>query len=979
MKLVKYIFALAAAAAVQGAAAQYYSWGSDPSSLRWRTIRTPEVRVVYPDTVENIARRTLYYIERLQPFESEGFDRPPLRLSFVMHPENMLSNGLTMWMPKRIDFLTSPAVAGYSMPWLKQLAAHEYRHAVQYNNLNRGVIRVLSWPLGQQGSVIGLLFMPLWAIEGDAVTFETQVSTFGRGLQPSFSIHYRAAGRELLERRNPDKWFCGSYRDYIPDHYHIGYQLVSYSYDRYGERLWNDVTRFGVRNPYCFFTVRTGLKKYASTTVPQLFRDTFTRLNDFWEAHPAPDDSSCALSPQQGIYTVYEWPQYAGGGILSLKSDLAHAARFVTTGSDGTERPLAHTGLLSSRPATDGQRVWWTEYRNSTLFAERVNSRLCFMDLGDGRTHTVRGIRDALYPTPARDRLARIAYRPDGRYSLVISPADAPQKPSSTLLLPEGIEIHGLAWDDLTDTFSVIVTDDQGMHIAAVDTAAGRLVPLTRSAYITLSDLRAAGGRLYFGSTASGRDEAHMIDLADTLQRRITDSRYGAFAPSPSPDGRHAAVTQFGRNGYRLAVQSLDTAPMHPVPWTETPREILNPPHRRIAHINLDTVRYTPADREESQRQHPSRRRTRVGGLFNIHSWMPLSLDIFSAVDEHKADMAFGATILSQNLQSSATAYASYGWSRDEGSRVMGAIRYSGFGPQLSFEGRYGGNQIIYSMTVRDNEGQTQEQPVPQPERYYSLDAGISLPLRLDAGYRSRLLSLSADWNYSNGLVARIDRLERDPETGGAANLDRIGYKRGLHKLSFGLSFSEQVRTAYRDFLPRFGYVAAVNYSADPSNRLFSDMVSLYGRLYLPGVAAHHSLSLAAEYRTSVGGWRDASGRPALTFRSSRLLPTGFRSADVQSDNCISASAAYRLPLCYPDGGIPGVLYFRRIRLGAEFDFARFGSAAGRRSIYSYGLEAVFDINLLRLPAAGGMAFTVRVFRTSDGRTVAESGIGLPF
>ena len=55
-----------------------------------------------------------------------------------------------MWMPKRIEFLTTPSVDSYSMPWVKQLVAHEYRHAVQYNNLNRGLIRISSYRSGSR-------------------------------------------------------------------------------------------------------------------------------------------------------------------------------------------------------------------------------------------------------------------------------------------------------------------------------------------------------------------------------------------------------------------------------------------------------------------------------------------------------------------------------------------------------------------------------------------------------------------------------------------------------------------------------------------------------------------------------------------------------------------------------------------------------------------------------------------------------------
>lgn len=58
---------------------------------------------------------------------------------------------------------------------------------------------------------------------------------------------YRAMGRVgrdykgRRDRRNIDKWFCGSYRDYIPDHYELGYQICSYAYARYDENVWDRV------------------------------------------------------------------------------------------------------------------------------------------------------------------------------------------------------------------------------------------------------------------------------------------------------------------------------------------------------------------------------------------------------------------------------------------------------------------------------------------------------------------------------------------------------------------------------------------------------------------------------------------------------------------------------------------------------------------------------------------------------------------
>ena len=348
------------------AGAQYYTWGSDPAGLKWSTIRTPDVRMIYPDTVSGVARRTLFYIRTVQPDISYGFRHGPMRIPFVMHPENFQSNGLVMYLPKRVEFLTSPAIDGYSMPWYKQLVAHEYRHAVQYNNLNRGVIRALSYILGQQGSTIGLLCMPIWAMEGDAVMSETAMSSFGRGLQPSFSMGYRAMGRVgrdykgRRDRRNIDKWFCGSYRDYIPDHYELGYQICSYAYARYDENVWDRVAWFGSRNPYMLATTRIALEKYYGTNVRELFRETFDALERHWDSLPRTGDSAVPLVPMpEGNYTTYQWPlPLSDTTVLVLKTDYDRPSRFVRLDTrTGAEEPVCYTGLVSTRPAMSGGRA----------------------------------------------------------------------------------------------------------------------------------------------------------------------------------------------------------------------------------------------------------------------------------------------------------------------------------------------------------------------------------------------------------------------------------------------------------------------------------------------------------------------------------------------------------------------------------------------------------------------------------------------
>ncbi|MEG2366417.1 MAG: hypothetical protein RSB29_06685, partial [Alistipes sp.] len=406
------------------AAAQYYTWGSDAASLRWNQVRTHDVQLIYPDTVAAVARRTLFYIDTVKPDIGYGFRHGPMRIPFVMHPENFQSNGLVIWLPKRIEFLTSPSVESYSMPWIKQLVAHEYRHAVQYNNLNRGVVRVASWFLGQQGSTLGLIYLPIWTIEGDAVMSETAMSSFGRGLQPRFTLEYRAMDDLSQARRNVDKWFCGSYRDMVPDHYQMGYQICSYTYDHFGKNIWDKVAWYSVRNPYWILPNTVALKKFYKTSEKQLFCDTFHHLSTFWSSLPTPKDSSEPLTtlPAKN-YTTYASPlPLDDSTLLVVKSDYNRPSRFVRLNTrTGAEQTICYTGNISTRPDVGGSHVWWTEYRRSLLFEQRVNSQLCYMDLRDGRPRTYPATRNALYPVVMRDSLpAWVEYQPEGLYVVVL-------------------------------------------------------------------------------------------------------------------------------------------------------------------------------------------------------------------------------------------------------------------------------------------------------------------------------------------------------------------------------------------------------------------------------------------------------------------------------------------------------------------------------------------------------------------------------
>ena len=222
-----------------------------------------------------------------------------------------------------------------------------------------------------------------------------------------------------------------------------------------------------------------------------------------------------------------------------------------------------------------------------------------------------------------------------------------------------------------------------------------------------------------------------------------------------------------------------------------------------------------------------------------------------------------------------------------------------------------------------------------------------------------------------------------------------MGYTEGVHQLSTGISVSEQVRMSRRDFLPPWAITLSANYVLNPTTDDFGHLVVAYGKLYTPGFAKHHSLSVAASYQTSIGGFQSKAVLSSLAYKSTRLVPRGFSSYDISNDHYLATSINYQLPIWYPDGGWEGVIYFKRLRLNIGADYASFRNRAFskgegdiinyRKRIGSVGLDLGVDFNLFALPNSATVSATLSVYRkmvyspTKSGKMYFSFGLGLPF
>lgn len=948
------------ATALPRAWAQYYDWGQDPASIKWERTKTPSGDFVFPRTYRKNASRLINYMDTVRPWVSYGFSYGPMKLPLVVHSQNFSSNGLVLMAPKRMEFIVTPPAGMAAMPWLKQLAVHEYRHSVQYNNLDRGLIRVLSRVIGQQGSMIGAGLLPYWFLEGDAVLAETQMSSYGRGLQPSFTIDYRMFCLEGLDF-SEDQYFSGSFRHPMPSQYELGYQIVSYADTKYGHNIWNKVARYASRNPYVLFTNYFGLRKYYDTTPGRLYREAFDDLWSYWRSQEEAGNSAELIPTRIRTYTTYTSPvAMPDGRIAAFKSDLQRPSRIVSVDtSSGEERLLARTGNVSSPMTVGGGRIYWTEYRQSTFWQQRVNSQLCYFDIADGRKGIVKEERRVTYPVAMEDgSYAAVEYDYDGTYSI--------KHGEWRVAMPDTLSVHGLAYDDLSQAFYFIGLSDAGMWIGTLSKGSG-MRAVTRPNRSSIANLRAGRGKLYYNSIATGKDEAHMYDLAEGKEYAISHSKYGSF--SPSPLGAGVAQTTFTKDGYRLALQDAEST-RRQVEWSELPLNTVNPPRRKWDVMNIDRVMVADTT------IYKPRKYRRGLNLVQIHSWAPFYFDPEELVSEADFSFGVGATLLSQNLLNSTFSQLGYKYTK-EGHLVRGKINYYGWAPKFELKAEWSSmDQLDYRAFIFAQA----EDADYRPRDYFGIEGRVYLPLLLSNGYHNRRLTPQVAWEYNNGRV--ISKGIAVDNGVPVLDGDRLTFRNGFNKLTASLQYTDNVRLAYRDFLPRWGYTARVSASGNPLSDMYGNLVSAFGRVYLPGVAPQHSLMLRATTQKVVG-------EGLYGFKSKELFPRG---ADYNRINPRTFSAFaidYQMPVWYPDGGIPGVLYVTRVRLNLGFDMAFCKTPALvpggtvvrdlKERIWSYGVDVTLDMIPLSMPFNTQGTLGVSIYKPSNSNGVSVGvGVSLP-
>ncbi|MDR3141252.1 MAG: hypothetical protein LBU37_05960 [Tannerellaceae bacterium] len=908
------------------AQAQFVDYGADPSRFKWNIAKLPYYNLIYPQGLDSMAYRYALYLENAYPHIQKTIGKPmKAKFPVVLHPGNMSPNGMVAWAPRRMELITTPASKLEPQRWDKHLVVHESRHVFQTGKVMNGMFRPLYYLIGEQATGIAAFFLPTWFLEGDAVGIETGMSNAGRGRLPEFNMPYRAQMLEGDRFFSFDKWHLGSYKDYTGDFYALGYNLTSFARHTFGSDIWDKTTSRYVTHFFDIPMFSNAFKHHSGISTDQLYSQTFAFLKEEWDRQ---DTGYCApgyISPAVRNYTSYMYPQAINDStIVAVKSGIQDINSLVTI-TNGKEKRVSYIGTVNSRLALNNNRVYWTETVSGLRWAHESYSVLKYYDFTAKRIQTVSSKQRYLTPSVnSNGQIAAVSrFTMEGEAQVVLLDTDS-GKELHIYPVPDNAFVKELTFGDDEHIIAVAV-HDTGINLIRLDVKTGQWDELLQTASVNIASPVWQNGNLYFESGLNGTNNIYSLDMANLQTYRLTSSRFGAFNPAFSTDGKQLLFSDYHAKGYRVASLSVDSLLMEKAdfdkPYPFTLAETLASQERfNIDSAELEPVAFNPE---------PYRKGLHT---FKIHSWAPFYYDVAEAMNTSADDLSTivkpGAMILTQNTLNTAIGQA--GWYYRKGyHHGKLTFSYSGWFPVINLDADYGGKAFTMAWE-KNEEGNDITKGYYTNRNLLEAEAQVYLPFNLTRNHSVRGIQPSVSYYFTNNKYQQYTSREL----------------RNFQYLLSEVRFYNYLRMARRDILPRWGYQFRLQYLNTPFNT--ENYGSLYAaRLttYWPGLIRNHGLMLRLGYQYQY------LDNKAL-YIPKRLLdtPRGYNYL-YQTYQQLAFKADYTFSIMSPDISIWQLMYIRRIRANLFYDLSR--NQARKKGNWttqrSFGGDLIFDWNVLRM------------------------------
>ncbi len=920
------------------ARAQFYTSGNEGFRVKWSRIDTEHYSVIYPRGLDSLARSYAVTLEQVAKVvgNSAGFapnESYRRRMSVVLRPYSARSNGMVMWIPRRMELQTQPD-PDYpeATPWERQLVVHESRHASQMQFGAARPFRVWNFLTGELApGAAAALYAGQSFMEGDAVVAETALSGAGRGRTADFLEHYRVSFADG-DMRDFWKWRYGSQKKYTPDYYRAGYVAIAGIRAVYDEPDFTAKYFGRIARKHGFSFLNSGVREITGKRFNAAFREVSDTLAARWRADErarAPFIPSARAVSSPKDFTSYDALTAAGDSFYAVRKSLTSPDELVKISPDGTVKRIGlfssnYTGLHYS--GSNGL-LYWSEYSADPRWEQVSYSNIRCLD-SQGRRHTLTRSHRFYHPAPSDDGryLSVTEYPVEGGCNVVILDAHSGET-LKTHRIPDGMQVIETLW--MGETLYASVLSPEGYGIWRLDPPERILSPQT----VKIKRLWKHDGKIMFTSDLSGVCELYSLDPDGGELRRLTSTRFGANDFQFNRGGNtlyYSALTSDGRLIFSTPADSLvcEAADFGIRPRFPFADELSGGERLQIDY-GAEVKTGTPENY------------SKFLNSVRIHSWAPLYVDYDAVSSLSLSNLSSyaspGATLFFQNDLGNTFGYAGYKAGFQSGEwRHSGHLNftYRGFLPvietRVDFNDR---NALEYDLVRKDNQ------------------------LRLKGGYASGPL-LSAQIKTYIPLSFPKGGLNMGviPQITFATSNDRsiaTGYEGRLSRLTASLRAYIMENIPSSRVYPRWGIGSEICLSSRLGlSSLIGNESYIYLYGYIPGLWSSHGLRLSALHSADTGG--ESLFREAAANFAPRGFSSSVNSLLASAVSKTKFSADYVMPVFSVDWSfLSPVAYVRNFELTPHADASLLDFGGTKGNLFSLGADFCVRLgNLLWIPYA---------------------------
>ncbi|QQL50644.1 TolB family protein [Mucilaginibacter ginkgonis] len=891
-------------------------FGGNPPSVKWNQVNIPAARIIFPKGMDSVGLNVAYIISRMNGAVRPTISTKQRQISILLQNQTLASNGYVQLAPFKSEFYLTPTQNSFalgSLPFYQQLAIHEFRHVQQNNAFDVGLSRVLHILFGESGQELGnTAAIPDWFYEGDAVYNETLVSNQGRGRLPWFFNGFRGiweAGKDYswMKLRN------GSFVDYVPDWYPLGYMLTAYGREKYGSSFWRDVTHDAAAYKTLFYPFQGALKKHAGISFKQFRSEAL----DHFKKEIVGDNKTGGpgFKSNQHFIADVEYPAIVDDStILYMKSTYRNRPAFVIN-RNGLEKRIAVRDISLDKYFDYAKgKIIYSSYQPDVRWSNQEYNDLKVVNISTGEERKITHHTRYFSPAFSNDgsRVVAVAVAANGRYQLHILDA-INGKVVQQVNNPENVFFTYPKFYGQDKIVSAIRYTNGKMSIALVDIATGKISELTKPDIAPVGFTHIYKDTVYFTATAGKNDRLDALSIPDKklflLQNDTLLNAIGNYQPTIS-DNKLAWVS-FTAYGYQLHTTKHSQLKMLPVAngFTGSLQDY------GITNLKSDSSADLLA--KVQPQPLPITKYSKLHNFFNFHSLIP-----------DFSDPNYTLSLEGENVLNTfrSSIYGTY--NRNEGYKEVGYnATYGGLFPYIT-----GGADAVY-----DRRSFFRGENIYYNE--YQVHGGLAVPLNLGSAGHSTNLTIGSNIVYDKTSFQEAFRSRfRDAS---------------YTYLSNYLSFSNSIQQAVQNIYPHFAQNISLSFKKGIIDATSFQFLAT-GNFYFPGFWANHNLVIGAAHQLN-------SQNSVINYANNFPFSRGYTVYNLHQMDKIAAN--YHFPIVYPDAGFGNLIYLLRLRGNIFYDYTRAQDYYTNGTVYngdfrSTGAELFFDTKLFNeLPFTIGLRY----------------------